>query len=189
MAAIDVRLIAELKRLEDIINEHERPSVFARWASGCQMLSARPEGKMQLPKGMLDIFVDEVGISRTEVGYRLKFATKYHSEDEVSTVVETFKTWTRIRIDALRDKPCEPAADTTEDDETADDTIEIDEDDGQVYTEGLQRMRSFLDNMEYRRLTPADREELLATKASLERAIAGMDILRDIASSRDLKVA
>jgi hypothetical protein len=35
----------------------------------------------------------------------MKFATKFDTEDKLSTVIEIYKTWTRIRTEALIDKP------------------------------------------------------------------------------------
>lgn len=42
---------------------------------------------------------------RSEVGARVKFAKKFPTEAELSTAVETHKSWTGIRQEALTNKP------------------------------------------------------------------------------------
>jgi hypothetical protein len=85
------------------------------------MLTLR-DGKKQLPPGMLDELARTVGVVRSELGARMRFAEKYSTEEELSTAVETFRTWTDIRQRGLTDTPrVEEQEQETDDDTDAED--------------------------------------------------------------------
>ena len=56
----------------------------------------------QLPRGVLRQLTDEFKVSRAELGERMAFAAKF-TGDELSTIIETLRTWSAIRKHALRD--------------------------------------------------------------------------------------
>jgi hypothetical protein len=56
-------------------------------------------------KGMLEALSQDLGVHRSEVSARLKFAKKFPTEAEVSTVIESSKSWSAIRQQALTDTP------------------------------------------------------------------------------------
>lgn len=91
---------------EDAIADNTRESLRARWEFGKLMLAERV-GK-QLPAGRLDELCTATGKSRSELKYRVQFAEKYRTEDEVATAVATLGSWRRIKRSlayAARDKP------------------------------------------------------------------------------------
>jgi hypothetical protein len=113
--SLDHTLLHDLKALEDTINAHqdiinanERPSICARWESGRKILLLYPKNKKQLRNGQLDEIAEALDVSRSEVGARIKFARKY-PETELSTVIESYKSWSAIRQEALTEKKKAPA--------------------------------------------------------------------------------
>jgi hypothetical protein len=101
---IDQTLVADLKQLENRINTNEHEAIFARWDCGRRILKFYATGRKQLANGLLDAIAAELGVCRAEVGARIKFARKFPKPDEVSTLVETYKSWSAIRQQALSDK-------------------------------------------------------------------------------------
>ena len=102
--------LAEYVRLQDAITRHDRLSrkhveaaVVARWEFGMALLDERRERK-QLPHGRLGEVAKATGVSRSEIGHRMRLALRYPSLDEVATAVETFGTWTGVRA-SLRVAP------------------------------------------------------------------------------------
>lgn len=93
----------ELRRLKDLVNKSEDDGLRARWASGHCLLTER-KGKL-LPRYALAIWAQHLGVHRSELSARMKFAEKYSTEEELSTFIESFKTWHAIRTQALIDKP------------------------------------------------------------------------------------
>ena len=64
----------------------------------------RPFGeRKQLRKGVLDSLARELGIHRSEVGACMKFAMIYNTEEKLSTVIESYKSWSAIKQHALTD--------------------------------------------------------------------------------------
>jgi hypothetical protein len=49
-----------------------------------------------LPKGVLDTLTEETGKSRSELQYRIQFAQRYPTEDEVSKALDTWTSWTQV---------------------------------------------------------------------------------------------
>jgi hypothetical protein len=112
---------SEMRRLEEAVRVSDGQNIRARWESGRYMLTLR-DGKKQLPPGMLDELARTVGVVRSELGARMRFAEKYSTEEELSTAVETFRTWTDIRQRGLTDTPrVEEQEQETDDDTDAED--------------------------------------------------------------------
>jgi len=109
---LDTTLDADLRRIEDEVRAGDRASIEARWRFGRRLLRRKGDAK-QLPNGLREAIIEEHGISRSELAYRLKFAEKYETKEEVSTVVDTYKSWTAIRENALYEKReiAQPSAD------------------------------------------------------------------------------
>ena len=82
-------------RLEARIAKSDGDGIRARWEFGRWLLAQR-KGK-QLPNGLLDQLVAATGQNATELKYRMVFAERYATEDEVVTAVTTCKSWTEIR--------------------------------------------------------------------------------------------
>jgi hypothetical protein len=90
---------AKLAKYERQIVGAEGTGIEARWHFG-QILLRYREGK-QLPNGLLDAVMEEHGLGRSEVQYRMQFAEKFPNEDDVSRAVDTFKSWSRVKSEAL----------------------------------------------------------------------------------------
>lgn len=80
---------------EDRVTDSVRDSLRERWEFGRLMLAERT-GK-QLPKGRIAELAQVTGKSQTELSYRAQFAEQYPTEDEVSTALETFTSWTQVK--------------------------------------------------------------------------------------------
>ena len=99
-------LLADLRRLDASINANEDNSIRDRWEYGRKILAFYlPEGcgRKQLRKGELDTLARELGVHRSEVGARMKFAKVYQSEEQLSTVIESCPSWSAIKQRALSD--------------------------------------------------------------------------------------
>ncbi len=92
-----------LKKLSERIAGNEADSILARWEFG-RLLLERRKGK-QLPRGVLAEVVKTHGISQREVGYRMQFAEKFSTEEEVGNALQTHKSWRRIVSKALPEEP------------------------------------------------------------------------------------
>jgi hypothetical protein len=110
-AKLDAVLVDELRSIKGEINKYDEDSVLARWKCGHRILAHYPDGKNSLPKGTLDAIAKALGIVRSEVGARVKFARQY-TEAQVNTDVESGISWTEIRQKKLTTKP-RPRADST----------------------------------------------------------------------------
>lgn len=86
--------IKHLVAIDKKIDRNEKAALRLRWEFGKHMLAKR-EGK-QLPKGMLDKLVDATGKGRSELGYRMQFAEKHPTDDELSNALETFTSWREV---------------------------------------------------------------------------------------------
>lgn len=96
-----------LKKLSERIAGNEADSILARWEFG-KVLRQRRRGK-QLPKGVLAEVVKTHGISQREAAYRMKFAEKFSTEDEVRNALQTYgSSWRRIVSKALPAEPPPP---------------------------------------------------------------------------------
>jgi hypothetical protein len=94
---------SELQRLEGVIRNGDGDSIRARWEFG-RYLHMLKKDKKQLPRGVLKHHTDQYHVSRSELSARRKFAEQYPTPDEVSTVMESFRTWTAIK-QTLTKKP------------------------------------------------------------------------------------
>jgi hypothetical protein len=93
----------EMRRLEDAVQKSDGEALRARWASGRYMLDLR-KGK-QLPRGVLGELAGKLGVHRSELTARMKFASKFPSEAKVAEAISKFRTWYEIKQNALTDKP------------------------------------------------------------------------------------
>jgi len=97
------RIAAHLRELENRIDKGTSDDVRLRWESGRELLKLR-EGRKQLPNGVLDMYAEELGKSRSELNHRMRFVVKCEDEDEVSNVIRHFKTWLAITQNYLPKK-------------------------------------------------------------------------------------
>jgi hypothetical protein len=104
---LDQTLVEKLRRLDDSINANENTSISARWQYGrsiCVYHELRPFGeKKQLPKGVLKQLASELDVHLSDVSARMKFARMYDTEEKLSTVIESFRSWFAIKQHALSD--------------------------------------------------------------------------------------
>jgi phage N-6-adenine-methyltransferase len=77
--------------LDAQVDQAEDDGIMARWRFGRQLLTER-KGK-QLPAGRLDEVAEAIGKSRQEIGFRMTFADRFTTEDEVSNAVRNFRSW------------------------------------------------------------------------------------------------
>jgi phage N-6-adenine-methyltransferase len=87
--------LARLVHLDKDVDAAEGEGLRARWEFGRELL-ARRVGK-QLPSGVLDEIASATGKPRSELQHRMRFAEKYATAAEVSTAVDTLKSWTEVR--------------------------------------------------------------------------------------------
>jgi phage N-6-adenine-methyltransferase len=92
---VDANLIA----LDAKVDQAEDDGIRARWQFGRELLRERI-GK-QLPAGRLEQLVELTGKSQTELRYRMLFAARYETEDEVVNAIDDFRSWYRIVNEAL----------------------------------------------------------------------------------------
>jgi len=88
--------IERLVHIDQRIDASESTALRDRWEFGHQMLAAR-DGAGRLPNGYLAELVERTGKSRSELGYRVQFAETYATEEELSTAVDSFSSWTDLR--------------------------------------------------------------------------------------------
>jgi hypothetical protein len=91
----------EVRRLEQEIRKCDDGGLRARWASGKQMLKLRVGDR--LPNGALNRAAKILKVHRSELTSRMKFAEKYPTEKQFTTV--SSKSWFEIRQKALTDTP------------------------------------------------------------------------------------
>jgi len=84
------------RELEQRVDGGEREAIIARWECGDMMLAER-DGMARLPNRRLDEIADAIGKSRQELGYRVQFRELYSTRKELSTIVESLRSWTDIR--------------------------------------------------------------------------------------------
>ena len=87
---IDKRIDAAEDRAADAIRE----SLRDRWEFGRIMLAER-KGK-KLPDGYLEKLVETIGKSRSELKYRMQFAERYPTEDELANAIGQFPSWAQV---------------------------------------------------------------------------------------------
>lgn len=96
---LDSPLGHDLAELEAKIREGEATAIEARWLYGHKLLR-RKVGK-QMPKGLVPALVARDGVSEREIQYRVKFAEKCSTQEEVRTAVRTYGSWHEIRTELL----------------------------------------------------------------------------------------
>jgi site-specific DNA-methyltransferase (adenine-specific) len=88
-----------LLALDRKVDAAEGDGIYARWEFGRELLLERV-GK-QLPAGRLDEVAEDVGKSRTEIQYRVRFAERFAEGDEVRNAIAHFGSWYRVVNEAL----------------------------------------------------------------------------------------
>lgn len=83
---------ARLVRLEERVVAAEGDGLRARWEFGHELLRAR-DGKGRLPNGYLTRVAEETGASRRELSYRIQFAEKCPTEDELRNALQSCGSW------------------------------------------------------------------------------------------------
>lgn len=105
--------IERLARIDQRIDANESDALRARWEFGHQMLAAR-DGAGRLPNGYLAALVERTGKSRTELNWRSQFAETFPTQEELSSALDSFASWTdavrqiKAAKDAEDNAPTEP---------------------------------------------------------------------------------
>jgi hypothetical protein len=75
----------------------ERKAILARWTFGRSLLAERgANGGNKLPDGRLTALASTLGISRTEIQHRIRFAKQYRTKAKVARALRIFGSWHRI---------------------------------------------------------------------------------------------
>jgi hypothetical protein len=90
----------EFQRIEERIKASDGDALEARWECGRKLLAER-HGK-KLPKGLLDNIREEIGVSRSELQYRIQFAEKYSTGEQLSNAIRQYPSWYRMVKEGLR---------------------------------------------------------------------------------------
>jgi hypothetical protein len=109
-SVVDLTL-ARLVHLEERIGGAESEGLRARWEFGRELLAAR-DGKGRLPNGYLKAVCAETKSSRSELVYRMQFAERFPTEDELSNALDSYRSWFSVVSEALA-KPKPPAVEAT----------------------------------------------------------------------------
>lgn len=173
--------LSEMRRLEDAVNKSEDSGLRARWQSGQCMLKMR-HGK-RLPNDALGTLVKELGVQRSELAARMKFAEKFQTEQELSDAIGQFKTWFAITHQALTTTPHVPKsvevddgeADGIEDDHEAETSTRCD------LNSNLQRALALLNDVDYALLGEGDYDLVAKIEASIQRIKAAIATLKQVA--------
>ena len=88
-----------LRDLERKISRSESTGVVARWEFGKLLLGQRVGKK--LPAGLLANVAADLGVSRSELQKRVRFAEKYPTETELCNALHSYGSWHRIVCEAL----------------------------------------------------------------------------------------
>ena len=80
------------ERATDSIQE----SLRDRWEHGRMMLAER-NGKKNLPNGRMPELVAATGCSQPELNFRIRFAERYSTEDELCRGLQSFTSWTQAK--------------------------------------------------------------------------------------------
>jgi len=99
----DVHYSDKMWRLEKEIRKSDGGGLRARWESGKLMLSDR-QGK-RLPNGALARYAKLLKVHPSELTARMKFAEKFPTEEQLTTVISKFQSWFDIKQKALTDTP------------------------------------------------------------------------------------
>jgi hypothetical protein len=87
---------------EEQAGEHIRESLRERWEFGKRLLAerrsgGRGRGDMKLPVGLLDKLAEATGKSRSELQFRMQFAERYPTEDELSSAIDNYPSWIQVK--------------------------------------------------------------------------------------------
>lgn len=105
--------IERLVHIDRQIDENESTALRARWEFGRQMLAAR-DGAGRLPNGYLAELKERTQKSHTELARRAQFAAAFPTEEELSTAVESFESWTAVVRSLKKSKDAEDNAPVTD---------------------------------------------------------------------------
>lgn len=100
-------VIDELKQYEARILAGEGDALRARWDCGRRLLPMRVGAR--LPNSTLSTIAAGVGVTRQELGFRMRFAERFPNEKELATAVASYPTWSQIRRDAIASHRAKPA--------------------------------------------------------------------------------
>lgn len=146
------------------IDKNESTALRARWEFGQLMLAARG-GDGRLPNGFLADLVERTGKSRSELKYRMQFAEKHPTEEELANALANFTSWRELAQsfsaggDIIKEKPSRERA----------------------AGRRLANDADFLRTAIAEGLQPEDvdgiRTDLLAAKVGIEKALADLDAI------------
>jgi hypothetical protein len=80
-----------LRERESKIGKHGRADLLERWDFGRDLVAQRIGKK--LPKGLLKLVMNGVGVSRQDLQARMKFAVAYRDEAALSNALDKYPTW------------------------------------------------------------------------------------------------
>lgn len=89
-----------LRKWQKDVVEHDCTALEARWKFGKALVRQR-EGKQKLPPGLRDAVVQEFGITKAEITYRMQFAEVCPDSETLFTAVNNHPTWRQVRREVL----------------------------------------------------------------------------------------
>lgn len=101
--------IERLVHIDRRIDANESDAIRARWEFGHHMLAAR-DGMGRLPNGMRAELIRRTGKSAAELTYRMQLAERFPTEAELFTAVNSFDSWTDLRLALKSEKDAEENA-------------------------------------------------------------------------------
>lgn len=95
--------LARLTKLEHIVSEKEQMALEARWSFGRELLSRRVDykGRLVIPHDLMKLTLTQCKVSRSEVNYRVAFALRYPTKNEMSTAVVDYSSWRQMKNKGL----------------------------------------------------------------------------------------
>lgn len=106
--------LADLARLERQVVEEEGQALVARWSFGRELLRHQVEykGRKVIAPDLMKLTMKKIGLGRTEVLDRMRFATKYPTKAVMSVAVGHYPSWRQMRRDGIVDTKKKPATKT-----------------------------------------------------------------------------
>lgn len=92
LAAVADLGIERLVRIEERIGTAEGSGLRARWEFGRELVAAR-DGKGRLPNGYLKAITERTGVGRSELQFRVRFAERYPTEEQLCNAITQFGSW------------------------------------------------------------------------------------------------
>jgi hypothetical protein len=89
------------KQFEARIRGNRLDSLLARWECGQQLNTERADAG-RLPNGRLEQLSNTLGVSRSELNNRMRFAASHLSKEDVETTLTVHKSWYAICRDCLK---------------------------------------------------------------------------------------